>query len=212
MGRSWTSSHVVTRWACLSQRRVNFTSPSTKSTKALHGTPFRRTAHSTLWSTLEITLHRSGQIGQHWSWVSKTIWSNTHQCPHTEYSALLFRKALQHYTKFGKSHDLHWRNHWKLNFNIYWRIIWGTTQWRRFVFFLQLKILTIKCLSGQLKRKAPAQYEWSERLTPGQSGWLGAAAVGSTPALALSLFLQQLNTAGDPFDNKTPPNSLSMTI
>ena len=31
--------------------------------------------------------------------------------------------------------------------------------------------------------------EWSERLTPGQSGWLGAAAVGSIPALALSLFL-----------------------
>ena len=29
--------------------------------------------------------------------------------------------------------------------------------------------------------------EWSERLTPGQSGWLG---VGSIPALALSLFLQ----------------------
>ena len=34
--------------------------------------------------------------------------------------------------------------------------------------------------------------EWSERLTPGQSGWLGAAAVGSIPALALSLFLQCL--------------------
>ena len=34
--------------------------------------------------------------------------------------------------------------------------------------------------------------EWSERLTPGQSGWLGAAAVGSIPALALSLFLQRL--------------------
>ena len=33
--------------------------------------------------------------------------------------------------------------------------------------------------------------EWSERLTPGQSGWLGAAAVGSIPALALSLFLLQ---------------------
>ena len=32
--------------------------------------------------------------------------------------------------------------------------------------------------------------EWSERLTPGQSGWLGAVAVGSIPALALSLFLQ----------------------
>ena len=32
--------------------------------------------------------------------------------------------------------------------------------------------------------------EWSERLTPGQSGCLGAAAVGSIPALALSLFLQ----------------------
>ena len=28
--------------------------------------------------------------------------------------------------------------------------------------------------------------EWSERLTPGQSGWLGAAAIGSIPALALS--------------------------
>ena len=28
--------------------------------------------------------------------------------------------------------------------------------------------------------------EWSEQLTPGQSGWLGAAAVGSIPALALS--------------------------
>ena len=28
--------------------------------------------------------------------------------------------------------------------------------------------------------------EWSERLTPGQSGWLGAAAVGSIPALVLS--------------------------
>ena len=34
---------------------------------------------------------------------------------------------------------------------------------------------------------------WSERLTPGQSGWLGVAAVGSIPALALSLFLQRLN-------------------
>ena len=34
--------------------------------------------------------------------------------------------------------------------------------------------------------------EWSERLTPGQSGWLGAAAIGSIPALALSLFLQHL--------------------
>ena len=36
--------------------------------------------------------------------------------------------------------------------------------------------------------------EWSERLTPGQSGWLGAAAVGSIPALALSLFLQLVTT------------------
>ena len=35
--------------------------------------------------------------------------------------------------------------------------------------------------------------EWSERLTPGQSGWLGAAAVGLIPAFALSLFLQRLN-------------------
>ena len=35
--------------------------------------------------------------------------------------------------------------------------------------------------------------EWSERLTPRQSGWLGAAAEGSIPALALSLFLQRLN-------------------
>ena len=34
--------------------------------------------------------------------------------------------------------------------------------------------------------------EWSERLTPGQLGWLGATAVGSIPALALSLFLQRL--------------------
>ena len=34
--------------------------------------------------------------------------------------------------------------------------------------------------------------EWSERLTPGQSGWLGAAVVGSIPARALSLFLQRL--------------------
>ena len=34
--------------------------------------------------------------------------------------------------------------------------------------------------------------EWSERLTPGQSGWLGAAAVGSIPAFALYLFLQHL--------------------
>ena len=38
-------------------------------------------------------------------------------------------------------------------------------------------------------RSAPAEWserpaEWSERLTPGQSGWLGAAAVGSIPALA----------------------------
>ena len=32
--------------------------------------------------------------------------------------------------------------------------------------------------------------EWSERLTPGQSGWLGAAAVGSIP---LSLFLSFFN-------------------
>ena len=34
--------------------------------------------------------------------------------------------------------------------------------------------------------------EWSERLTPGQSGLPGAAAVGSVPALALSLILQRL--------------------
>ena len=34
--------------------------------------------------------------------------------------------------------------------------------------------------------------ELPERLTPGQSGWLGAAVVGSIPALALSLFLQRL--------------------
>ena len=34
--------------------------------------------------------------------------------------------------------------------------------------------------------------EWSERLTPWQSGWLGAATVGSIPALAFSLFLQRL--------------------
>ena len=33
--------------------------------------------------------------------------------------------------------------------------------------------------------------ERSERLTPGQWGWLGAAAVGSIPAPALSLFLQR---------------------
>ena len=33
--------------------------------------------------------------------------------------------------------------------------------------------------------------EWSERLTPGQSGWLLAAAVGLIPVLALSLFLQR---------------------
>ena len=33
------------------------------------------------------------------------------------------------------------------------------------------------------------QAEWSERLTPGQSSWLGATAVGSISALALSLFL-----------------------
>ena len=39
------------------------------------------------------------------------------------------------------------------------------------------------------REREPA--EWSERLTPGQSGWLGAAAVGSIPALALSLFLQR---------------------
>ena len=32
----------------------------------------------------------------------------------------------------------------------------------------------------------------SDRLTPGQSGWLGAAAVGSIPTLALSLFFQRL--------------------
>ena len=31
-----------------------------------------------------------------------------------------------------------------------------------------------------------------ERVTLEQSGWLGAAAVGSIPALALSLFLQRL--------------------
>ena len=33
------------------------------------------------------------------------------------------------------------------------------------------------------------QAEWSGRLTPGQSGWLGAATVDLIPALALSLFL-----------------------
>ena len=79
MGWSCLSSNVVTLWACLSQRRVNFTSPSTKPTAALLGTPFQQTAHSTLWSTFAVTLHRSAQIGQHWSWVSKTmlIWSNT---------------------------------------------------------------------------------------------------------------------------------------
>ena len=35
--------------------------------------------------------------------------------------------------------------------------------------------------------------EWSERLTPGQSGWLGAATVGSIPVLAFSLFLRRQN-------------------
>ena len=49
--------------------------------------------------------------------------------------------------------------------------------------------------------------EWSERLTPGQLGWLGAAAIGSIPALALSLFLQREPTVqrlGRPFDKMRP--------
>ena len=38
--------------------------------------------------------------------------------------------------------------------------------------------------------------EFSERLTPGQSGWLGAAAAGSIPALAFSLsFLRKRERA-----------------
>ena len=52
----------------------------------------------------------------------------------------------------------------------------------------------------QSERSSKARHEvdsiepagWSERLTPGQSGWLGAAAVGSIPTPALSLFLQCL--------------------
>ena len=47
--------------------------------------------------------------------------------------------------------------------------------------------------SLKARHEADSFSEWSERLTPGQSGWLGAAAVGSIPALALSLFLQRLN-------------------
>ena len=55
---------------------------------------------------------------------------------------------------------------------------------------------TAQVLVAQTTQPVPAEpaewSEWSERLTPGQSGWLGAAAVGSIPALALSLFLQHL--------------------
>ena len=54
------------------------------------------------------------------------------------------------------------------------------------LFFIYLRV-SVSSLSKSISAE-PA--EWSERLTPGQSGWLGAAAVGSIPALALSLFLQ----------------------
>ena len=52
---------------------------------------------------------------------------------------------------------------------------------------------TAQVLVAQTNSAGSKESEWSERLTPGQSGWLGAAAVGSIPALALSLFLQRLN-------------------
>ena len=45
--------------------------------------------------------------------------------------------------------------------------------------------------------------EWSERLTHGQSGWLGAAALGSIPALALSL----LSPSSQPLIDHVRPRS-----
>ena len=54
---------------------------------------------------------------------------------------------------------------------------------------------TAQALVAQTTQPVPAEpAEWYERLTPGQSSWLGAAAVGSIPTLALSLFLQDTHT------------------
>ena len=69
-----------------------------------------------------------------------------------------------------------------------------------FVSFPSFSLLPTPNRPCQSKRSSKARHEadsfepaeWSEQLTPGQSGWLGAAAVGSIPALALSLFLQRL--------------------
>ena len=69
-----------------------------------------------------------------------------------------------------------------------------------FALFVQLpfssfSLLTIPNRPCQFEHSPEARHEadsfepavCSQRLTPGQSGWLGAAAVGSIPALALSL-------------------------
>ena len=42
--------------------------------------------------------------------------------------------------------------------------------------------------SNLRRQQQPEPVEWSERLISGQSGWLGAVAVGSIPALAPSHF------------------------
>ena len=70
------------------------------------------------------------------------------------------------------------------------------------VSFPSFSLLPTPNRPGQSERSLEARHEadsffdpaeWSERLTLGQSGWLGAATVGSIPALAISLFLQRLN-------------------
>ena len=66
------------------------------------------------------------------------------------------------------------------------------------VYFPSFSLLPTPNRPCQSERSSKARHEadsfepaeWTERLTPGQSGWLGAAAVGSIPTLALSLFLQ----------------------
>ena len=62
-------------------------------------------------------------------------------------------------------------------------------------FLVHLQNLSYNCHTPKCSKRSPkARHEaesfepaeWSERPTPGQSGWLGAAAVGSVPALALA--------------------------
>ena len=66
---------------------------------------------------------------------------------------------------------------------------------------------TARVLVAQTTRPVHVPAECSERLTPGQSSLLGAAAIGSIPALALSLFLQQWETRHTRVKHRDESNS-----